>query len=350
VLRRAETGIGLLATCAILGGLLAAPGASSSADDVVPEACDRVASPSPRSHGRTDAVKRLVRSLRPGQTGCLRRGTYVEDVGISRSRIVLRSYPGERARIVGRLWFRRAAHDDVVRDLVLDGRNEARLPSPTVNGDRIRFVGVEVTNRHTGICFNIGSERYGRASGTVIQRSRIHHCGWMPPRNTGHGIYVSAADDTRIVGNLVHDNADRGIQLFPDAQRTRIAGNVIDGNGEGIIFSGAGGDASSGNVVEHNVIANSRVRADVESWYPSGNPVGVGNVVRENCLFGGRGGSLGGHGRGYVAVANVFADPRYADRAAKDFRVSPESPCAPILVRGGPHPAAHPQGFAARDR
>jgi nitrous oxidase accessory protein NosD len=344
VLRPAElTGIGLLATCAILAGPLASGSQSRGADAVADQVCDRVAVPSGRAHARYGAVGRLVRSLRPGETGCLRRGTYVEDVGVSRSRITLRSYPGERARIVGRLWFRRAAHDVVVSDLVLDGRNDERLPSPTVNGDRIRFLRVEVTNRHTSICFNIGSERYGRASGTVIQHSRIHSCGRLPARNTGHGIYVSSADDTRIVGNLVYDNADRGIQLFPDAQGTRIAGNVIDGNGEGIIFSGAGGDASSDNVVEHNVIANSRIRADVESWYPHGNPVGVGNVVRENCLFGGRGGLLGGHGRGYVAVANVFADPRYADRAAGDFRLSPGGPCARILSLGGPHPAADPE-------
>ena len=53
---------------------------------------------------------------------------------------------------------------------------------------------------------------------------------------------------------------------------------MIDGNGEGIIFAGRGRDRSSGNVVEDNVITNSRERFNVASWWADGNPVGEGNV------------------------------------------------------------------------
>jgi Right handed beta helix region len=333
------TGLGLVAACVFLLGFLAACRESSGAPRPNLRGCTKVVQPragaARRHRRRAGPVQRLVNALRPGQTGCLRSGTYVEDVTISRSRIALRSYPGEHASIVGRLYVRRTAHDDVLAHLLLDGRNRAGLPSPTVNGTRIRFTYVEVTNRRTSICFDIGSGRYGRARGTVIDHSRIHACGSRPADNTEHGIYVAAADDTRIVDDLIYDNADRGIQLYPDAQRTLIERNVIDGNGEGIIFSGADGRASSNNVVRHNVITNSLIRADVESWYPRGNPRGVGNVVRENCVFGGRN-TIAPRFGGFTATLNVIVDPHYADAAAGDFRIPPSNPCARVLAGHAP--------------
>jgi len=314
--------------------------------------CDRVvASATQRTrpgHGRPGIVQRLVNSLRAGQTGCLRGGIYVEDVKVSQSRLALRSYPGEQARLVGRLWFSRTARNDVFSDLVLDGRNAAELPSPTVNGNAISFVGDEVTNENSSICFVLGSFSYGRARGTVIEGNRIHNCGQLPANNHEHGIYVNRADGTRIVGNLIYDNADRGIQLYPDAQYTLIERNVIDGNGEGIIFSGDEGLASNHNLVQFNVVSNSRIRANVESWYPSGNPVGVGNIVRDNCLFGGRKGPIVTTAGGFAAVSNVIANPQYADATLGDFRVGSGSPCVPILE--GKLPSSAPTAGAGRLR
>ena len=55
-----------------------------------------------------------------------------------------------------------------VRGLRLDGRNPDDQASPIVNADRAKFVGNNVTNRNTGICFLIGHERFGRAEGTVM--------------------------------------------------------------------------------------------------------------------------------------------------------------------------------------
>ena len=65
---------------------------------------------------------------------------------------------------------------------------------------------------------------------------------------------------------------------------------MIDGNGEGVLIAGGaeeyGPQASSDNVIEHNVITNSTQRHNVESHW--GSPlVGERNVVRQNCIFGG---------------------------------------------------------------
>lgn len=308
--------------------------------------CDAVAAKngSDRAPGTLErpvrSVRRLVEILPGAGTGCLRAGRWREDVRLARPRVTLRSFPGERAAIRGRFWVVRSATGAQVTDLALDGRSASGLPSPTVNADRVTFARNDVTNRHTAICFVLGSEGYGDPTGTVLSRNRIHACGRLPSHNQDHGIYVSGADRTSIVDNVIYDNADRGIQLYPHARRTVITGNILDANGEGIIFSGAGRTTSSSNTIVGNVIAHSRIRADVESYYSPGTPRGRGNVVHGNCLFGGRGGTVAGSPEGFRAFENVEADPQFADARAGDFRVRGAA-CAVMVAASrapaGPH-------------
>jgi hypothetical protein len=310
--------------------------------------CAKYAAPtgSDAAAGTADAplrsAQKLADSLSAGQTGCLTAGTYSGDLSIGTAGITLTSAPGGRAKIVGRLWIKEHADGVTLSSLDLDGINAARLPSPTVNGNDATFSDDDVTNDHTEICFLIGSS-WGRAQRTVISANRIHDCGKIPSSNQDHGIYVADADDTQILGNLIYDNVDRGVQLYPDAQRTIIRGNIIDGNGEGIIFSGADGTAASGSVVEGNIIANARIRTNVESWYPSGNPIGRDNVVRNNCIGDGAGGSTETSGGGFTLSGNVSADPQFVDRAAGDLRLKADA-CSAMLagyvLPGGGTPTA----------
>jgi parallel beta helix pectate lyase-like protein len=277
-------------------------------------------------------VTKLVGSLSSGQVGCLRGGTYSEDVTVGKSGITLTAYTGEQATLVGRLWIQNGADGVTVTNLKLDGKNAALLPSPTVNGDNDRFIGDEVTNENTEICFVLGSS-WGRAQGTLIQGNRIHNCGKLPSDNQDHGIYVADADNTQILDNVIYDNVDRGIQLYPDAQGTVIRRNIIDSNGEGIIFSGAGGTASSNTVVDHNVISNAQIRADVESWYPLGNPVGTNNVVHDNCVVPGAGGGINASNGGFTAYSNLsVSDALFVNASSGDYRLQSTSPCATYLT------------------
>jgi parallel beta-helix repeat protein len=330
-IRSAAPAAGLLAIGLALAPVACGSAHRRTASSAVGRACDRVVA-APTAGSRRQIVQRLVNTLHAGQTGCLRGGTYTEDVKVSRSRIALRSYPGEQARLVGRLWFSHTASRDVFSHLTLDGRNDADLPSPTVNGSAISFLGNDVTNANTNICFLLGSPDYGRARDTLIEGNRIHNCGQLPSNNHEHGIYVERADRTRIIGNAIYDNADRGIQLYPNAEYSVIERNVIDGNGEGIIISGDDGLASNHNLVQFNVVSHSRIRADIESYFPDGNPVGVGNLVRKNCVFGGREGAIVKGDGGFTAVANVVADPLFADVARGDFRIGARSRCAALLA------------------
>jgi parallel beta-helix repeat protein len=236
---------------------------------------------------------------------------------------------GERAVLRGRLVVTDTADDVVVSGLLLDGRNPGALPSPTVNGDRVVFEDNEVTNHGTAICFSLGHETFGVAVGTVLRRNDVHDCGRRPATNFDHGIYVAAARDTLIEGNRIHRNADRGIQLYPDAQGTRIVGNVIDRNGTGVIFSGDTDTASSGNTVVDNVITNS-TRTNVESFWEADQ--GTGNVVERNCLWPPGPRNIAPP-VGFVERDNVVADPFYLDDTDGEYGRRAGGPCAAIGPR-----------------
>jgi len=279
-------------------------------------------------------IAKLLSRLAPGQTGCLRAGLYLENVTVTRGGrpgkpVMLTSAPRGRATVRGKFVIAEGADDLVVANLNIDGRNTVgATATPIVNGDRSIWLGNDVTNGHTMICFVIGSVRgRGVAEGTVVSRNRIHNCGRLPATNHDHGIYVAAAVGTVIRDNYIYENADRGVQLYPSSQGTVVAHNVIDGNGVGVIFGGDGVYASSGNSVVANVISNSMIRANVESSWSGGSPVGVGNVVARNCLWNGRGGNIDASAGGFVVHGNIEADPLYVGRSTGDFRLRQHSRC-----------------------
>jgi hypothetical protein len=324
-------------------------------------ACTRFAAPwgSDRWRGTRRrplrTVMRLLRHLRPGQVGCLRAGTFTGDVkftrrGLPGKPVTLRSAPGEGARVVGRLWISRHARYAAVRGLWLDGRNRTNLPSPTVNADDVVLAGNDITNGRTAICIVLGSHEWGQADRAVVDHNRIHGCGVLPATRQDHGLYVAVAQGAIVQDNWIYDNADYGIHLYPDAQGSLIRDNVIYGNGSGLTFSGDGADASSGNLVEHNVIAGSLRGFNVDSWWPAGGPVGQGNVLRGNCLFGGvpddGAGSVIAPQDGFAASGNVVADPRPANAARGLLLPASTSPCRKVLGRSAaavPGPRIRPR-------
>jgi parallel beta-helix repeat protein len=275
---------------------------------------------------------KLVSKLRAGDTGCLRAGTYGEDLKLSAggaqgNPITLTSAPGESATLLGRLYVADTANDVVFKGLKLNGKNSGGLPSPSVTGDRISFVGNDVTNDHTAICFTIGSDSgYGVANDVLISHNRIHDCGKVPSGNRDHGIYIENSRNARIVDNFIYDNVDRGVQLFPSSIGTIVERNVIDGNGQGVAFGGDLGLTSTGNRVRNNIITNANLRYNVEAWWSSASPVGSDNLVDGNCIWNGKTGNIG-EVVGFTLGTNTTADPLFVDRAGKDFRLKAGSPC-----------------------
>lgn len=302
--------------------------------------CDRVASPlgddgnAGTAESPWRSAQHLVENLAPGQTGCFRAGSFeFSEIDIGRSGVTLTSYPGERATLNGTLKIEQGAEGVTVSDLNLDGRGGETDIGPFVFGSGATFDGVDVTNHHTEVCFMVGASNpaEGFPTGTVIENSRIHDCGKLPSENGDHGIYVDNAQGTVIRDNWIYDNADRGIQLYPNSQGAQVYGNVIDGNGEGVIIS----KASSDNAVYDNVISNSRIRWNVEAF----DLHGTGNVVRDNCVWASNSGENGyyeqnggvlppGEGGGaFAASSNRVANPQFVDPASRDLNLRAGSPC-----------------------
>jgi len=313
--------------------------------------CTRYAGPTgadsnPGSSGSPyRSVQLLVDGLHPGQTGCLLAGTYREDVTFRHSGapgrpLTLASAPGGVATVRGLLWVTGAARNVTVRDLVLDGRSSSGQPSPQVNGDNATFYEDDVTNDHTGICFVIGGSAatYGTPHHTTIARSRIHDCGRLPRTHFEHGIYVEHSRGAVIVDNAIYDNADWGLHLFPDAQRSLVEFNVVDGNGDGVMIAGTDDMASSGNRILRNIFSNttddsgSSYGYHVTSFW--GRRVGTGNVVAHNCFWNGRGGNVNIADGGFAVGDNRVANPRYVARATGNFALRSGSPCAGDGPRG----------------
>ncbi|WP_217914881.1 PKD domain-containing protein [Miltoncostaea marina] len=287
-------------------------------------------------------AQKLVDSLSAGQAGCLQPGQTFGSVTVSRGGITLTTAPGgAKATLLGKLWIKDSANDVTIENLVLDGSGTTARVSFDTQGDRVVFRGNDITNRNTAICLHVGSNAgYGVAYDTVIDSNRIFNCGRLPATNFDHGIYVNHAYDTRITNNLIYDNADYGVHLYPGANRTYVANNVIDGNGRGLTFSSEGSLTSSDNVVENNIISNSGVTTNVESWW--GGAVGVNNRADRNCLWNGRKGNFSLSNGGFTLSANVEKDPLFVNRSAKDFSLRADSPCLGKGPQGAEVPVPPP--------
>jgi parallel beta-helix repeat protein len=326
---------------AVAAGLLATSSVGSSE---AAAGCDRFASPhGPRHasgslHRPYRSPQRLVDSLRPGQTGCFLHGTYrFSQLIVDTPRITLRPYRSRSVLLSGEIKVVPSGAGSVIARLRLNGARGKNQIGPRIYADGVVLRGNRITNAHSGICVQVA--RYfdhAAPRRVVIERNRIHDCGKLPPTNHDHGIYLNEARGTIIRDNWIYDNADRGIQLYPDAQGSTITGNVIAGNGMGIVFSGEGGLTSSDNLVAGNVIANSRVRWNVYSG--SDGPVATGNRLRRNCLFAHRRSSHRSHGgvetpsRNFAARKNVIAKPRFVRPGRGDFRLRPSSRCRRVYT------------------
>jgi parallel beta-helix repeat protein len=333
---------GIVATTAAALAFASPAGASVS--------CDRVASPSGSdSAAGTVAApfrtgQKLASSLSSGQTGCFRAGTFSGQISVSVPSVTLTSYPGERATLVGYFAINSQGTGDTVKDLNIDGKGA--VATPQVSASNTTFSGNDVTNENTEICFTVGGAGY-RPQNTVIENNNIHNCGKLPASNGDHGIYISDATGTIVRNNWIHDNADFGVHMYPNADNSTVTGNVIDHNGEGVIFAGHDGQTSDNNVVEHNTITNSTVRQNVESYWGSG-PVGSGNTVTNNCIKGAadsyyataNGSGIMNPQVGFTASSNLVADPNYVNAAAGDYNLQSGSPCASILGGSSAPPAS----------
>ena len=334
--RTTTTALSLLALAGL--GLSVAPRTAQAADG-----CSKVAAPygvegaAGSESEPFGSAQELADSLAPGETGCLRGGSYSDDSvyilspskgGAPGAPITLRSYPGERAKLVGIVNMRAGVENVTLSGLDFVGTPD--MATIKIYSADIVVEDSDVTNNQVGgSCFMLGNNSGGgQAVRTIVRRNRIHECGTADNVVArAHGIYTANMVDGEIVDNILYNPAAYAITLYPNAHRNLIAHNVIDGASPldrgGIVFGSDSSYASTGNVVEHNVIAYAETYGITTAW--DGAP-GAGNLARSNCIWNARVGSVSS-GVGFAATNNTTADPGFADRASHDYRLSPNSAC-----------------------
>ena len=310
--------------------------------------CARYAAPSgvdrnPGTKARPfRTAQRLANSLRPGQTGCLRGGVYADATeefvlrlkrgGKAGLPVRIRSHPGERATLIGRIWVYKGANHVTLSHLNVRG-TEAEITFK-VYSDDVVIEDNDITNLRRGkSCLIIGSTTgWGVAHRTIVRRNRFHDCGRPADDNLGHGIYAQSVVGGRITGNIFWSLQAYAIQFYPNARRNRFDHNIIDGGPPsvrgGVLFGGNADYASSHNVVEFNVIAYAQSSNITSYWDGS---VGRGNVARKNCLWGAKEGNIDAADGGFVTHRNVVAPPRFVGRHNRDYRLRRATPCRRLL-------------------
>ena len=300
--------------------------------------CTRVAAP----HGSDDAdgtdaqpyrsLEQLVDSLRDGEVGCLRAGTYGGgSVYFEAAHAELRSYPGETATITAFLEVKPEAVGAHVHHLRFDASHHSNNTGVKLQADGTRFSDNELTKGGRGICLLAGS--YHPAAGIVIERNRIYDCGPSSSKLM-HQIYLQNTRGAVVRWNILTGNdGGWGVHLYANADDSLIEHNIIDGNHGGVIFAGTSGDTSDRNVVRNNAITYSGPRWNIEgSW--SDDPPGNGNSAHHNCVYSsGEDAPTGiGYEHGFDATANttVTGSP-YADRGRGDYRLDPASACGQLV-------------------
>jgi Right handed beta helix region len=242
----------------------------------------------------------------------------------------IRSFPRERAQLVGIVVVRSSASSVTISHLVIQGDGSANTVK--IYAPDITIEDNTITNDGRGwSCLVLGStDDWGKAARPIVRRNRFHDCGSLAHDNKDHAIYAASIIQGKIVGNLFWNTAAYAIHLYPDAQRALVAHNVIDGaspsNRGGIVFGGSGSYASNDNVVAYNVIIGATYNI-TSSWEGT---IGIGNVARNNCLWAGRDGDIADP-IGFTAAQNVIAIPRFLNRAKRDYRLAPTSPCRRVV-------------------
>jgi hypothetical protein len=336
------------------GGAGTAVGAApASATGSAPVVCSLFASP-----GGSDvsgdgsvgspfaSVAKLDQSLAPGQTGCLRQGSYggvgswhdLSANGTSSARITISSYPGETATIDG--WVDLEGADTTLENVRIDGSN-TRYAGPNACGqtnvsqsltigapdDILQYV--DYYQSVTALRGNaIGVGFWGNADNTIIRYDKIHDVGSC--RGYDHLIYLSHGNNVQIYGNWMwNDPHGRGVQLYPAPTNARVFANVIDAAGEGILFAADSGTTITGNQVFDNIITNSTGLpsngipgiAASDSW---GGTPGTNNSFYNNDAYNNPAGIS--QFSAITTYANTTTNPQFTDPTNHNYQLALTSP------------------------
>jgi hypothetical protein len=303
-------------------------------------------------------LAKLDSALDPGQTGCLRAGTYgrtttwhqLTNSGTSIGRITITAYPGEAPKVDG--WIQLRGSYTTLSDLTIDGSNTyyrqvrrgttcaapvSEALSISGSNDTLEFDDYYQSLDGTrGVGIGIGW--YGDADNTVIRFNKIHDTGQCDQYD--HAIYLASGSGAQIYDNWIWNNhGGQAVSIYPGATNARVYSNVIDRSDSGFVIGDDGSTAVSGDEIYHNVVASSGMLSNPDhDWSMPGvlvncafnSSASTANRVLDNDSFN----NPGGFSQGCDSVRNVSVvgarsvNPQFVDATAHDYAVLPTSPLA----------------------
>lgn len=273
--------------------------------------CAHYASGSGNDHANGSAahpfrtVQRLVSSLGKNATGCIGGGSVFTERVIIPSPVTLRVIGTGASTLVGGLTIGPHAVGTVVTGLSIRGYGSGRAAivvqanDVTISHDQI--TGSAYLNRNTACVFLDGTR------GAVVDANKISACSRATKSDiSAPGIFVGSAYEAHVTNNLIVDTPGYGIVLGPNAQRTRVLRNLVDGDTGSLLITGNTKTSSSNNVVENNIFSNANGDNVAASW---SGIVGKGNAVVSNCIWKGAVSASG-----VRTAGNIVTDPQYVSR------------------------------------
>jgi parallel beta-helix repeat protein len=265
-------------------------------------------------------LQAALKDARPGMTIIVASGTYrnpsvLTASGAVGAPVVIQAGPSASPVFTRRL---KIAADHVrVNGLVF------RWQGPPKNGDVLLYVshGRDVLITHCRILHAPKSGIYvGDESANVRIVANLIERNGTDPR-LDHGIYVGQVTGGLIANNVISHNAAYGIQLYPAARKVIVTENTIVDNGRSGVIIGGETTTSDYNVVVNNIVAFNH--ADGVRTYWAG-PVGVGNKVLDNLVFGNS--ARGVVGPGITASGTISLRPGFVAPDRGDYRLRASSP------------------------
>jgi hypothetical protein len=188
----------------------------------------------------------------------------------------------------------------------------------------------EVTSENTNICFNLTNYGGGYAEHTLIEHNVIHECG--PPVVHGfpvvneewgwhaHGVY-DYGRYTLIKNNYIYDNSRNGVVFYASGEGSVAEHNIIDHNGEGILFGSNKNETAQWNIITNSTSPRGSGDYGIGSFEP-----GPGNVATKNCLYNNASGELAAPGV-TTSENKTHTNPLYADAVKHEYTLQSGSPC-----------------------
>jgi len=271
-------------------------------------------------------IKKAADTLAPGQTVLVRRGTYRENVQLSRSGtaarpITIAAYPGHRPVVQhARYPFEIDAAYYRIRGFVIQ---RARGTSSTnvyfeSGAHHVELIGNEIRFSQDQGVYSEEETHHLHVLGNRIHDNGLGHA---PGQHQSHGLYFQGRDHVAANNVIYNHPYGFGIQVYDQNSRSILISNTIVGSAHSaIVVGGSGGVANI--TIRNNILAfNARYGVQTDSDCPTG-PV----AVDTNLIYGNRSGPVQRDCSRLVVGANIAADPQFVSRSRRDFRLRRGSP------------------------